>query len=156
MSGEIRVIHTHTIVLDPRTQRVLDSIVHSLARIERKLGTVIEKENQISMDIHEEIAAAVGPVLAAVSAVSNDVAAALANFANKVAPKLSDDEKAEFAGLAQQLLDLDASVKAADPGDGSTPTPEEPSAETPPAADEPASDGEVAPVDGAADTAPEA
>lgn len=93
-------------------------VIEHLRRIEHLIRN---QGREISMDIHEEIAEAVGPVLAAVFAVSTDVAQALADFANQVAPKLSDDEKAQFAGLAQQLLDLDSTVKAADPGDGSTP-----------------------------------
>jgi hypothetical protein len=81
----------------------------ALERLVRSLG------GKIMGDIHTEIHEAIQPVLDAVDAVSTDVARELADFAALVAPKLSDEEQAQFAGLAQRLLDLDAAVNAADP-----------------------------------------
>lgn len=91
------------------------AVLRDLAAIKRALGIIIEGEHEIMTDIHDEIAAAIGPVVDAVSAVSADVARELADFANQVAPKLTDEEKAQFASLAQKLTDLDASVNAVDP-----------------------------------------
>ena len=90
----------------------LKPVMLRLDRIER----LVRKEGKLIMtDIHGEIAEQLTPVLDAVQAVDTNVARALTDFANKVAPKLSDDEKAEFAGLAQNLLDLNAQIDVADP-----------------------------------------
>jgi hypothetical protein len=88
----------------------LTAVEQRLARIERLVRT--ERSNIVS-DIHDEIAEAVGPVRDAVARVSVDVADAFTRLANKLAPKLTDAEKAEFAALSQSLLDLDATANAA-------------------------------------------
>jgi uncharacterized protein YoxC len=119
-------------VLDDRTERKLDRIIASLDRVERDLATIITKENTLMETIHDDIAASFGPVVDAVSQVSTDVATALADLALQLAPRMTDEEKARFAGVAQQLLDLDATVKAADPGDGSTPPAGDAGGEAPP------------------------
>lgn len=90
----------------------LAEVLRRLDRIERLIRT---EGNLIMSDIHDEIREAVAPVLAQLEALDADVARELTDFANKVAPKLTDDEKAQFAALAQRLTDLDASVNAADP-----------------------------------------
>jgi hypothetical protein len=90
----------------------LDATNARLDRMERLIKT---EGKQITMTINDEIDAALAPVVAAVDAVSTDVARELADFAAVVAPKLSDDEKARFASIAQKLTDLDTSVNAADP-----------------------------------------
>jgi len=87
-----------------------------------RLERLIRKEGAIIVDqINTEIDAALQPIVDAVSAVSVDVAQELVDFAAKVAPKLTDDEKETFAGIASNLLALDATVKAADPGTPVTP-----------------------------------
>lgn len=108
----------------------LAPVREDLLDIKRMLSTIKNQGRKVLMDIHAEIAEAIAPVVAAVSAVSTDVARELVDFANAIAPKLSDDEKAQFASIAQALTDLDTSVKTADPetppADPGTPPVDEP------------------------------
>lgn len=113
----------------------LQPLREDLRSIKQMLGIIEHEGRKIRMDIHQEIAEAIAPVVAAVATVSTDVARELVDFANAIAPKLSDDEKAQFASIAQALTDLDTSVTTADP-------------ETPPADPEtPPADPGTPPVD---------
>lgn len=128
----------------------LDAVQHSLqhllaevAGVKRLARAILTKEGTIVNDIHAEIAEALQPVVDAVSTVSVDVAQELTDFANQIAPKLSDDEKAQFAGIATSLLNLDATVKAADPGSTATGDPGTGDGDVPPV--------DTTPVDGSTD-----
>jgi len=97
----------------------IGEILNRLARIEHLLVLVVRavltEGERIMTDIHGELATMLSDLTDKIAQVDTDLSRELADFAAQVAPKLSDDEKAQFAGIAQKLTDFTASIDTADP-----------------------------------------
>lgn len=121
------------IVLDCRGHEgQIEAIHHGQQEILRRfdrLERLIINEGKITMS---ELTDQLAQVLAAVDAVDTNVARELADFANTIGGKLSDDERAQFAAITTKLANINVNVDAVDPqpatppvdgsGDSGTPT----------------------------------
>lgn len=87
------------------------------------LAALAATKGQLMTDFHGELGTALDQIISAIDEVDTDLSRELADFATSVAPKLSDDERAKLASIAQRLLDADSSINAADPA-VTTPAPE--------------------------------
>lgn len=102
------------------------------------LAALAATKGQIMTDFHTELDAALASVVTQIDAVDADLARELADFAARVSPSLSDDERTQLASILQRTTALDVSINAADPAA--------------PVVDAPATDGEQAAA-GGSDTA---
>ncbi len=86
------------------------------------LAAMAANQGALVTDIHDELNEALQPVLDAVDALDTDLARELADFSASLSPKLTQDEKDRFAGLASRLVAFTASIDAADPAPVVEPT----------------------------------
>lgn len=116
--GQLEAIHHAQEAIMTRLNR-LDI---QLTRFNVLLNRVITTEGVIMSELSDALAS----TLAAVEAVDTNVARELQDFADRVGGKLSDEDRAQFAAIAQKLVDINTSVDTADPAtppaDGTQPT----------------------------------